>query len=445
MFIGREAELRFLEHYYVGEGSQILVVYGQKGVGKTALLKHFAEGKKNAYYLARACAAREQRYQWASELIEKGASISKYPEYRELFECILSEDNAGKQLLIIDEFHHVLKTDDSFMEELVRFLKEESSPSVTVLLCTSASGWVENSMIQKIGSLASSLSGLLKVREMKFSDMRRIFQAYSLKDSVEVYAALGGIPGLWNSFSEKLSAQDNIIHNILNRESRLYEEMSMYMAEELREPAVYNTLLAAMARGCNKLNDIYAHTGFSRAKISVYLKNLMELDLVEKVFSFESGGYANAQKGIYRIANPYVRFYFRFLFPHQSMLQELNPQEFYEKTVRNYYPDFVEETYRKICREQLAGSYSFVGEWLGKTGAIDIVAKDAEGHIAVAACSYARQMTYENYEWLLFQLKKAMIKPDSIRLFCEKDFDKKLKLEAASGKVKLQHIIANEG
>lgn len=445
MFIGREAELRFLEHYYVGEGSQILVVYGQKGVGKTALLKYFAEGKKNAYYLARACAAREQRYQWASELIEKGASISKYPEYRELFECILSKDNAGKQLLIIDEFHHVLKADDSFMEELARFLKEESAPPVTVLLCTSASGWVENSMIQKIGSLASSLSGLLKVREMKFSDMRRIFPAYSLKDSVEVYAALGGIPGLWNSFSEKLSAQDNIIHNILNRESRLYEEMSMYMAEELREPAVYNTLLAAMARGCNKLNDIYAHTGFSRAKISVYLKNLMELDLVEKVFSFESGGYANAQKGIYRIANPYVRFYFRFLFPHQSMLQELNPQEFYEKTVRNYYPDFVEETYRKICREQLAGSYSFVGEWLGKTGSIDIVAKDAEGHIAVAACSYARQMTYEDFEWLLFQLKKAMIKPDSIRLFCEKDFDKKLKLEAASGKVKLQHIIANEG
>ena len=66
MFIGREAELKFLEHYYVGEGSQILVVYGQKGVGKTTLLKHFTEGKKSAYYLARACAAREQRYQWAT-------------------------------------------------------------------------------------------------------------------------------------------------------------------------------------------------------------------------------------------------------------------------------------------------------------------------------------------------------------------------------------------
>jgi len=445
MFIGREAELKFLEHYYTGEGSQILVVYGQKGVGKTTLLKHFAEGKKSAYYLARACAAREQRYQWALELIEKGASIRKYPEYRELFDCTFSEECAEKQLLIVDEFHHMLKTDDGFMKELVHFLKEKSASPMMVLLCTSASGWVENSMIQKIGGLASSLSGLLKVREMKFANMRRIFPAYSLKDSIEVYAALGGIPGLWNSFSDRLSAQDNIIHNILNRESRLYEEMSMYMAEELREPAVYNTLLAAMARGCNKLNDIYIHTGFSRAKISVYLKNLMELDLVEKVFPFESDGYANAQKGIYRIANPYVRFYFRFLFPHQSMLQELEAQEFYDKAVRHYYPDYVEETYCKICREQLSAAYPFIGEWLGKTGSIDIVAKDAEGHITVAACSYARQMTYEDYEWLLFQLKKARIQPDSIRLFCEKDFDKRLKLEAASGRVKLQHIIINEG
>lgn len=445
MLIGREAELKFLEHYYVGEGSQILVVYGQKGVGKTTLLKHFTEGKKSAYYLARACAAREQRYQWATELLEQGYSIKKYPEYQELFSCVLPEEEAGKQVMVIDEFHHALKADDTFMEKLTHFLKERKNSPVLVLLCTSASGWVENNMIQKIGSLASALNGLLKVREMKFADMCRIFPGYSLTDGIECYAALGGIPGLWNSFSDKLSARDNIIHNILDRESRLYEEMTMYMAEELREPAVYNTLLAAMARGCNKLNDIYEHTGFSRAKISVYLKNLMELDLVEKVFSFESGGYANAQKGIYRIANPYVRFYFRFLFPNQSMLQKLDSQEFYEKMVKDYYPDFVEETYRKICREQLSGGYSYVGEWLGKTGSIDIVAKDTEGHITVAACSYARIMTYEDYEWLLFQLKKAMIKADSIRLFCEKDFDKRLKLEAASGKVKLQHIISNEG
>ena len=55
-----------------------------------------------------------------------------------------------------------------------------------------------------------------------------------------------------------------------------------------------------MARDCNKLNDIYRHTGFSRAKISVYLKNLMELDLAEKVYSYDTEGRSDTQKGIYR-------------------------------------------------------------------------------------------------------------------------------------------------
>ena len=439
MFIGREAELRFLEHYYVGVESQILVVYGQKGVGKTTLLKHFMQNRKGAYYLARSCSAREQRYQWANELLGKGNSIKKYPEYEELFDSLLVGENGGKQILIIDEFHHIIKADDTFMGTLVEYIRSKTEP-VMVILCTSASGWVENSMIPKIGSLAASLSGLLKVREMKFADMRQLFGEYSFEDSIQIYAALGGIPGLWKSFSASLSVSENIVSNIVNRESRLHEEMSMYMSEELREPAVYNTLLAAMARGCNKLNDIYAHTGFSRAKISVYLKNLMELDLVEKVFSFESDGYANAQKGIYRIANPYVRFYFRFLFQGQSMLQEVSEDEYFDKMIKDYYPDFVEESYRKICKEELAASFFSIGEWIGKTGNIDIVAQNSEKQITVASCSYARSMSYEDYEWLLFQLNKAKIKPYEILLFCEKGFDNKLKQEAALGNVKLRNV-----
>ena len=43
MLTGREQETAFLENHYKRTGSQILVVYGQRGVGKTALLTAFAE------------------------------------------------------------------------------------------------------------------------------------------------------------------------------------------------------------------------------------------------------------------------------------------------------------------------------------------------------------------------------------------------------------------
>lgn len=443
MFIGRDAELRFLETYYSREGSQILVVYGQRGVGKTTLLERFSQGRNCAYYLARACSAREQRYQWACERNEEGASLTRYPEYEELFTNITDQEtHTGKQIIVIDEFHHLVKSDASFMPEIIRFLNGRSKTNpVMFILCTSASGWVENSMIKRMGSTAQAINGLLKIRELKFTEIRRIFPDYSGEDAIAVYSILGGLPGLWNSFSPKYNAKENIIHNLLAKESRLHGELSIFMSEELREPAVYNTILAAMAKGLNKLNDIYRHTGFSRAKISVYLKNLMELELVEKVYSYETENFADTQKGIYRISNPYVRFYFRFMFPHMSLIQKLSAEEFYEEKVTDAFPIFVEEAYRAICRETLAEQSLSVGEWLGKSGNLDIVASDRNGAVTVAACSYTRQMQYEDYEWLLFCMKKAGLKDAVKVLYCEKGFSEELRREAAWERVVLRHIL----
>lgn len=322
MFIGRETEIRFLENYYGREGSQILVVYGQRGVGKTTLLEQFAKNRNTSYYLARACSAREQRFQWACEQNDAGAELPRYPEYEELFARVTKDNSTGKQIVIIDEFHHMIKSDASFLQEIIRFLNGRSAAHpVMFILCTSASGWVENSMIKRIGSAALSINGLLKVREMKFSEIRRLFPQFTGEDAIATYAILGGLPGFWKCFSPNASAKENMIYNIFSVQSRLNGELSILMSEELREPAVYNTILAAMAKGMNKLNDIYRHTGFSRAKISVYLKNLMELDLVEKVYSYDAEATADTQKGIYRILNPFVRFYFRFLFPYMRVVQ----------------------------------------------------------------------------------------------------------------------------
>lgn len=438
MFVGREAELKFLNQYYDTEGSQILVVYGQSGVGKTALLNFFTKDKAYSYYLARPCAARDQRYQWAAELAYAGFQLPDYPDYKRLFECMADTQKNAKQVIILDEFHSFVKGDSAFMQELITYVgNRDPVKPVMVILATSASGWVENSMIGKIGSAALSINGLLKLRELKFQEMRKIFPGYGLDDGIGAYAVLGGIPGRWNNFDEGLTIRENIIRNILRKESRLREELSAYMWSELREPAVYNTLLAAMARGCNKLNDLYKHTEFSRAKISVYLKNLMELELVEKVFSYETEGYADAQKGIYRVSSPYARFYFRFLFPKQSMLETLSGEEFFEREIRECFPCFVEEAYRNICRERYEEGFASVGEWLGKSGSLDIVACAENGELAVASCSYAKEMKAADYERLLLCMKKARISADYVHLYSEKGFDKILQKKADKGELVL--------
>lgn len=421
MFVGRRAELQFLESHYRAKDSRILVLYGRKGVGKTALLREFARGRDCAYYAARSCSEQEQRYQWSRELASQGQYMEIFPSYRTLFETCLKPfpSLGGRPVLVLDEFHYFVKADPDFMPQLIRFVQEHR---VLVVLCCSAAGWVENSMISRIGRSAASIKALLKVRELKFEEIRELFPGYSDEDAVFIYAALGGNPGLWNSFSQEFSARENMIRFFLTPGSRLCEEMAVYMAEELREPAVYNTILATMASGVSKLNDLFVHTGFSRAKISVYLKNLMELDLVEKVYSFQSGGYENTRKGIYRICNSYVNFYYRFLYPHQSDLQTCDGSQFFSLYVEPDYRELVEDAYRRICRESLAKECSQVGEWIGKDGTIDIVARKNSGEILAALCRYTFPISGNEYEQLRVNLKQARINPSEIRIYTENGF-----------------------
>lgn len=440
MVLGRTVELKYLNNYYEREGSQIMVVYGEKNIGKTSLLKQFVQDKPHHYYRARSASERQQRYLWSCELGQNEAKAMQFPSFAGILEALI-KDHQGKKVIVIDEFQYIVKASDEFMQELINFVHGNwQNSDVMVILCSSSIGWVENSMITRIGEAAYELSGFLKIKELEFESMMEFFPDFGMERCIEAYAILGGVPGLWNHFTDKMSIKENICKNILSSESFLYGEGQRIVEEELRETSVYNTILAAIAAGNYKLNDLYLHTEFSRAKISVYLKNLMELELVEKVFSFDSEGKANVQKGIYRIKNHFVHFYFTFIYPNLSSLETMTPSEFYIKFISPYLRSYVTDYYKTVCsqkmqqwnkEEKLPITAVRFSEWVGKIGNIDIIAQSEEEETIIGLCNFERtMMRYDDYEWLLFCAEKAKIKADYIYLFSVSRFDEKLSLEA---------------
>ncbi|MDE6750270.1 MAG: ArsR family transcriptional regulator, partial [Lachnospiraceae bacterium] len=364
----------------------------------------------------------------------------KFPEFSYIFDAICGSE-VSKKVIIIDEFQNIVRASEAFMSELVRFahIKEEKR-GVTILLCSSAIGWIENSMADKIGGTVSEISGWLKLEELPFTDVVNRFPDFRIEECIEAYAILGGMPGLWNQFDDKLTIQQNICRNILNPNSFLFEEGERMVTEQLRETSVYNTILATIAAGNRKLNDIYAHTEFSRAKISVYLKNLIDLELVEKVFSYKTAGRENAQKGIYRISNPFVDFYFTYLYPHMSALQTISVGEYYNEYIYPKFKRYVSGYFKRACRQHLErlnerGRLPFrfteSGEWIGKEGTIDVIAQSENGDTLIALCNWEKpMMTYDDYKWVMDCAQKAKINADYIYLYTASGFDEKLNLEA---------------
>lgn len=440
MVSGRTSELKYLNTYYERDLSQIMIVYGAKNVGKTTLLRQFVRNRPWVYYRARSASEREQRYEWGNELRKENIAIGTYPTYTEIFNAVLTEKDK-KSIMLIDEFQYIVKSDDAFMKELSGFIHgRHSRAPVMIILCSSSIGWVENSMVARIGEAAHEISGFLKIRELEYEFMMEYFPGFTKEQAVEAYALLGGVPGLWKYFDDELGIRENICRCILNHDAFLYEEGQRIVGNELRETGVYNTILAAIAAGNYKLNDLYRHTGFSRAKISVYLKNLMELELVEKIFSYDTLGKANAQKGIYRISNHFVHFYFTYLYPNFSSLEKMTPGEFYNKYIEATFKNYTAEYFKVVCRQCIEkwnrwGSLPIkavrIGEWVGKLGTIDVIAQSKTGESIVGICVWDKPMIrYDDYEWLLFCSDQAKIRADYVYLFSAHGFDEKLNLEA---------------
>ena len=432
MLLGRTQEVRYLENNYKKSGNQLIVMYGRENIGKTSLIMEFCREKLFSYYLARPCSELEQLKLWAGEVGQDKVR----PEYSSIFPEILSE-GSSKFILVIDEFHNIVKNSELFMREIVNFIHNRYNyMPVMVILCSSSVGFVENSLVTKIGEAAYEITGFLEVRELGFLELSGCFRKYSMRQCVELYAVLGGVPGLWQYVSDDVDVRGNICRAILKKGAVLRTEAERYVSQELREPAVYHTILNCIAAGKRKLNDLYLETGFSRAKISVYLKNLTELEIVEKISSMDTAGRDNAMKGIYRIRSPYVNFWFRFVFANYSKLELMTEEEFYDMYIAPEFDAYAAGVFPVVCREYLnrlnqAGRLPIKceksGRWIGKNGTIDIMAMDREGRTLLGACGFSEdEMTYENYQKLLSVMKQARVKADYIYLFSAGEFDDEL-------------------
>lgn len=436
MFIGRTKELEFLNEYYEKEENNLIVLYGRRGIGKTELLRRFSLNKQCIYYYARECSAREQYF-----------TLTK--EWEELYQVKVEEDGyeavmkkAAKQysILIIDEFHNMIKNSEEWAAALDAILHtEDNEKNLLVILCSSSIHWVENDMANSIGQLAESISAFLKIKELKFSDIMSRFPNYDMEQCIIAYSILGGVPAYLNLWTEKRTLKENIEALFLHKNGRLYKEAEGYLKTELRELSLYNTILATLAEGNNKLNDIYERTGFSRAKISVYMKNLIELDIVEKQVSYEKYG-KDALKGLYCFHDRILQFWYRFVFPNLTALEQRKLNDVYTDKIKFQLTEYLEPYFIEVCKEylELLSEYEKLpykihklGSWYGKDGQIDIIGETTKKEIIFGKCKWSQEvMNEEDFMEVLNLMIQAGIEPDYYFLFSKNGFTNGLEVKA---------------
>ena len=462
MFIGREAELKFLNDKYKTDGGQLVVLYGRRRVGKTETLREFCKGKPHIFFSCTQTTDRVQLQKFSRQMLKEDIParnyITEFDDWEKAIGAVIDLPyGEKKKLLIIDEFPYMCKGNKSIPSVLQNLWDAKlRDANVMIVLCGSAMSFIEKELLAEKNPLYGRATGIYKMKEMGFYDAIKFFPDYSERDKVIAYSVLGGIPHYLKQWNPKFSVAENIKRNILTKGCVLYSEVEFLLHQELRETPVYNSVIEAVALGNATLNSISQKSLIEdTSKTCVYLRNLMELGIVEREFSVDAKikEKANGNRGTYKLTDNFFRFWYAFGFGNYSQLEDGDVEGVYEYIIEPLLHEFASFIFEDICREfvremqknnELPFRYSKMGRWLGKTTFRDKNAKNgfriaeteidllcidqkAENYL-VGECKFKKEpFSYKEYLCTLSKLLPLKEKAKFYyALFAENGFDKKI-------------------
>lgn len=466
MFIGRKTELEFLETRYKEKKGQLIVLYGRRRIGKTETLREFCKDKPHLFYSCTQCADELQLAKFSRRILAEGVGAAKYldsfPDWGSAFRSIVELPYGDrKKIVVLDEFPYLCYGNGAIPSILQNLwdgtLKDAN---VMVILCGSAMSFIEKDLLGEKNPLYGRATGILRMEEMGFYDACRFFPAYSPGEKVLAYAALGGVPHYLAQFAPERSLEENIKGQILAKGSILYSEVTFLLHQELRETAIYNSIIEAIALGSTKLNDIDQKSLVKEIrKTSVYLRNLIELGIVRREFSIDAQAkeMTKASRGSYRLANNFFRFWYAFVFPNISQLEDGEIDAVYDELIEPRLHDFAAMTFEDVCKEfmkkeqrlgKLPLRFRKIGRWTGKAPVRDPKARGGSrideteidflanggpsGDCIAGECKFqSRPFPYSDY--LAFKAKLAALgegRKVCTALFSLSGFDERIRREA---------------
>jgi AAA+ ATPase superfamily predicted ATPase len=350
-FLNRESELERLNAWWEGPERRPVAMIGRRRVGKSWLFRRFANGKPAVLLVAEQLPPGVQLTRFA-ELLEPAVGVRPdLPDIGALFRVAFRAARSEKLLVVIDEFPLLLGPSGSEARRALTAVQavmeeERDQSSIKLVLCGS-----HVAQMDALFGERNPMHGRLvraDVRPLAFADAAVFFRHLHAVAAFERYAISGGMPLYLGRLADD-SVRAAVCREILDRSGPLWNEGRSILEQELREPRVYFGILEQLASGEKELNEIAQPMRMNGGAVAKYLNTLVELRLVGRHLPF--GSHPNARNGHWRLEDPFLRFWFRFVFPYQSGLESgLRPGDLYDSEVAPALADHVAPVFEDWCR-----------------------------------------------------------------------------------------------
>lgn len=402
-FVDREQEMATLQSEYDRDGSALVVLYGRRRVGKTTLISEFVKNKKALFFLASEESESQNRLAFQEKAADfLNSDLLKNVEVKSwdvLFRAIIDTHFDSKPVIVLDEFQYLGKSNPAFPSVFQRIWEEIlKDRQVMVILCGSLISMMQSQTLAYDSPLYGRRTAQIRLMQIPFAYYHQFFPDKSRKDLIEMYAVTGGVPKYIELFSQSKDIYSAIEKCVLNRSGYLYDEPHFLLQQEVSEVGSYFSIIKAIAAGNTKLSAIAGVLEVKSTSLTKYLKTLIDLDILEREVPVTEDSPEKSKKGLYKIKDNYLRFWFAFVYPNMSFIESGHGRIVMDKIRKSLVRNHIAFVYEDICRERMweinaEGVWPFyfskLGRYWDSKEEIDIAAIDPDGkNLILGECKY---------------------------------------------------------
>jgi len=416
LFADRKQELQFLEQHYKTETAELIIIYGRRRVGKTELALQFSKNKPHLYFLADRRPETEviQELKQRMSLYLKNESFAKLAikDWIELFQEFTKWNKTQHTIIIIDEFPTLIEADHAIPSIFQKIWDQNLKNTNTMLILLGSSvATMETQVLNYKSPLYGRRTAQWKLNPLKIFHLKPFFPKYNPETLIYVYACIGGVPAYLQKFSPQLSFWQNVEQKILTKGEFLYEEAEFLLREELREPRNYSLILKAIAQGARTYGEILNQTNMDKSILSKYTSVLEDLGFIKRTYPIAIT--PKPRKGLYTIADNYLNFWFKYIFPNRTELETGNTKNILNK-IKLDYNTYLGHAFEQAATElltemktqnKLPFTFTAIGKWWYKNNEIDLIALDEQKQTSTFLETKWSNLTKRDCERTLQNLK----------------------------------------
>ncbi len=399
-FFDREKVSERLKRALMRDDEQFIVIYGRRRIGKSQLIKHVLDfSRGDVYFLSDQTNEANQRSLLAFSIAQTipGFDQVTYPTWESLFQAF-NRQLDHRITLCLDEFPYMVKSCPSITSVIQKLLNGKDL-KYDLIICGSSQQLMQGYVLNRTEPLYGLSNEIIKLAPLPAPYILDALKC-DAKHGVEEFSVWGGVPRYWELRVDYDSLEEAIDNLILDPNGILAEEPQRLLYEDMRQIVQASTLLSIIGNGVNRLSEIASRAGKEATAVTEPLSRLIELDLVRRDLPFGELE-KNSKKGLYKIKDPLMHFYYRFVAPYRSLLQ-MRHTNGVKQIISNNFNDYVAKCWELLSQDFVSGNiidgipYGEASNWNGKTrqGAkveLDVVAESLDHkHILIGECKWTK-------------------------------------------------------